>query len=72
MTETVPLVFGLLKRNVILNGTLTWDSKALPRAAAALYETIKFRDSCPGVWKLQTFEQVEGNQEYQSTLKGYV
>lgn len=59
MTETVPLVFGLLKSNVILKGTLTWDSKALPGAAVALYESES--NSGIQVWKLRTFEQVDGN-----------
>ncbi|KIK55078.1 hypothetical protein GYMLUDRAFT_48035 [Collybiopsis luxurians FD-317 M1] len=59
MTETVPLVFGLFKTNVVLTGTLTWDEAA----RVALYET--WSNSGVQVWKLRVFEEadvdVEGN-----------
>ncbi|KAJ4477388.1 hypothetical protein J3R30DRAFT_212746 [Lentinula aciculospora] len=55
MTETIPLVFGLFKNDVVLNGTLTWDDTA----KLALYET----ESSNGVqvWKLRTFEEVDAD-----------
>ncbi|KAJ3900804.1 hypothetical protein F5879DRAFT_808527, partial [Lentinula edodes] len=55
MTETIPLVFGLFKNDVILNGTLTWDESA----KLALYETES--NNGVQVWKLRTFEEVDAN-----------
>ncbi|KAJ3992409.1 hypothetical protein F5050DRAFT_1699361 [Lentinula boryana] len=55
MTETIPLLFGLFKNDVVLKGTLTWDETA----KVALYET----ESSNGVqvWKLRTFEEVDAD-----------
>ncbi|KAJ3739254.1 hypothetical protein DFH05DRAFT_1530527 [Lentinula detonsa] len=55
MTETVPLLFGLFKNDVVLKGTLTWDETA----KVALYET----ESTNGVqvWKIRTFEEVDAD-----------
>ncbi|KAE9402891.1 hypothetical protein BT96DRAFT_855197 [Gymnopus androsaceus JB14] len=58
MTETVPLMFGLFKSNVILNGTLTWEANASPNLVA-LYETMS--NSGIQVWKLRTFEEINAD-----------
>ncbi|KAJ3847379.1 hypothetical protein EV368DRAFT_51289, partial [Lentinula lateritia] len=55
MTETIPLLFGLFKNDVILNGTLTWDESA----SLALYETES--NNGVQVWKLRIFEEVDAN-----------
>ncbi|KAF5391602.1 hypothetical protein D9757_002536 [Collybiopsis confluens] len=52
MTESVPLLFGMYKANIVLNGTLTWDSEF----HTTLYETES--NSGVKVWKLRTFEEV--------------
>lgn len=54
LEETVPLLFGLVKRTVKLDGTLTWDEDA----KVALYESL---ESGQGVlvWKLREFEEFE-------------
>ncbi|KAJ3762640.1 hypothetical protein EV360DRAFT_35288, partial [Lentinula raphanica] len=53
MTETIPLFMGLLKNDVVLRGTLTWDEDA----RVALYES----ESSGGVqvWKVRLFEEVD-------------
>jgi len=71
MEETVPILFGLIKKNVMLRGTLSWSEDVLaalqsdgPQAALdlpleALYETIS--DSSGGIqtWKVRRFEAVK-------------
>ncbi|KAI5892911.1 uncharacterized protein SCHCODRAFT_02501785 [Schizophyllum commune H4-8] len=54
MTETIPLLFGIIKHDVLIVGTLTWDTSA----CVALYESEA--DQGVLVWKLRTFEEVEG------------
>ncbi|KAL1753058.1 hypothetical protein FB107DRAFT_218620 [Schizophyllum commune] len=56
MTETIPLLFSLIKRDVLIVGTLTWDASA----CVALYESEA--DQGVLVWKLRTFEEVEGGK----------
>lgn len=56
LQETVPLLFGLTKTVVHLEGTLTWDVDA----QLALYESQS--DKGISVWKLRRFEEVEGNK----------
>ncbi|KAJ3714066.1 hypothetical protein C8R42DRAFT_592050 [Lentinula raphanica] len=53
MTENIPLFLGLLKTDVVLRGTLTWDEDA----RVALYES----ESSGGVrvWKVRLFEEVD-------------
>ncbi|KAF8896441.1 hypothetical protein BD779DRAFT_1495965 [Infundibulicybe gibba] len=56
MTETIPILFGIIRQNVILSGTLTWDEPA----GLALYETIT--DGGIQVHKLREIEAVEGGK----------
>ena len=56
MTETIPLLFSLIKHDVLIVGTLTWDTSA----CVALYESEA--DQGVLVWKLRTFEEVEGGK----------
>lgn len=56
LVETVPMLFGLIKKDVHLTGTLTWDYDA----KLALYESCS--DSGIFVWKLRTFEEAEGGK----------
>lgn len=75
LTETIPILFGLIKISVHLSGTLTWDEQE----KLALYESSS--DSGIAVWKLRRFEEVEGgktkvNEEIRGNspwwLKGFV
>ncbi|KAF9069013.1 hypothetical protein BDP27DRAFT_1265683 [Rhodocollybia butyracea] len=66
MTETVPLLFGLIKTDVELTGTLTWedDGPTSPESSSghvkhALYETTS--NNGIRIWKLRTFEVVDDN-----------
>lgn len=60
MTETVPLLFGLINTNVELTGTLTWeDDGPTTGIKHALYETTS--NNGIRVWKLRTFEAVDDN-----------
>ncbi|KAL1666861.1 hypothetical protein GGF50DRAFT_87134 [Schizophyllum commune] len=56
MTETISLLFNLIKHDVLIVGTLTWDTSA----RVALYESEA--DQGVLVWKLRTFEEVEGGK----------
>jgi len=71
MEETVTILFGLIKTNVMLRGTLSWSEDvvtalqsdgpqtALDMPVEALYETIS--DSTGGIqtWKVRKFEAVK-------------
>jgi hypothetical protein len=54
LEETIPVVFGLIKQTVKINGTLTWDEDA----KVALYESL---EESQGIltWKLREFEEFE-------------
>ncbi|KAI4525972.1 hypothetical protein EV121DRAFT_290487 [Schizophyllum commune] len=56
MTETIPLLFNLIKHDVLIVGTLTWDASA----CVALYESEA--DQGVLVWKLRTFEEAQGGK----------
>ena len=58
LTETVDVLFGLIKTSVSLAGTLTWDEEA----KLALYESESTSGNSVKVWKLRRFEEVEGNR----------
>ncbi|KIY64988.1 hypothetical protein CYLTODRAFT_401084 [Cylindrobasidium torrendii FP15055 ss-10] len=63
MTESIPVVFGLAKFPVHLNGTLTWDEAN----NIALYESTT---GLILVWKLRVFEEVEGGTRVTETIQG--
>jgi hypothetical protein len=62
LQETVPVLFGLIKKRVNLSGTLTWDEEA----KVALYET--YSDTGIVVWKVRMFKEVEGKDGKMSTM----
>ena len=67
LTETAAVLFGLIKTNVYLAGTFTWDEEA----KLALYESSTTSGISVKVWKLRRFEQVEGNRTRVSeTIQG--
>jgi hypothetical protein len=53
LTETVPLIFGLVQKDVHITGSLTWDDEA----KLALYESTA--DFGVLVWKLRMFEEID-------------
>jgi hypothetical protein len=53
LTETVPLIFGLVHAEVHITGSLTWDDEA----KLALYESTA--DFGVLIWKLRMFEEVD-------------
>jgi hypothetical protein len=55
LTETVPLIFGLVHTDVHLTGTLTWDEEA----KLALYESKGNLGVL--VWKLRIFQEVDAS-----------
>ena len=72
LEETISLIFGLYRKKVNIVGTLTWDDSVLSSSSAtssgddspaeALYES--FTDSSGiMVWKLRTFEKVDGEPD---------
>ncbi|KAL1739824.1 hypothetical protein HDZ31DRAFT_48734 [Schizophyllum fasciatum] len=64
MTETIPLLFSLVKHDVLIVGTLTWDASA----HVALYESEA--DQGVLVWKLRTFEVEGGKTRVTERIEG--
>lgn len=72
LEETVSIVFGLYKKEVNIVGTLTWDNSVLSSSSAsssgddspaeALYESLSDSGGVL-VWKLCTFEKVDGEPD---------
>ena len=59
MTETVPVLFGLMKSDVHLAGTLSWvDFEEGASTAQALYESLSDGAGIT-IWKLRVLEEVE-------------
>ena len=59
MTETVPVLFGLMKSDVHLAGTLSWvDIEEGASTAQALYESLSDGAGIT-IWKLRVLEEVE-------------
>jgi len=71
MEETVPILFGLIKKNVMPRGSMSWSEDVLaalesdgPQAALdlpleALYETISDPSGGIQTWKVRRFEAVK-------------
>ena len=70
MTETLPVLFGLIKSDVHLAGTFSWvDIEEGASTAQALYETLSDGVGII-VWKLRVLEEVEVEEGGKGKGKG--
>lgn len=64
LEERIPMMFGLIKQTVRINGTLTWDEDA----KVALYESLEESQGIL-IWKLREFEEFEEDGVMKTRLK---
>ncbi|KIJ98144.1 hypothetical protein K443DRAFT_9413 [Laccaria amethystina LaAM-08-1] len=70
MTETVPVLFGLMKSDVHLAGTLSWvDIEEGASTGQALYESLSDGVGIT-VWKLRVLEEVDVEEDGKVKGKG--